>query len=61
MIPGIVHFLVTDDPFGRIGDVLIFRYPINNNKNQKKKKKSLVYCINDKKIKNKNDHLEAIP
>ena len=33
----------------------------NNNKNQKKKKKSLVYCINDKKIKNKNNHLEAIP
>ena len=33
----------------------------NNNKNQKKKKKSLVYRINDKKIKNKNNHLEAIP
>ena len=31
MIPGIVRFLVTDDPFGRIGDVLIFRYPINLN------------------------------
>ena len=33
----------------------------NNNKNQIKKKNSLVYCINDKKIKNKNNHLEAIP
>ena len=33
----------------------------NNNNNKNQKKKSLVYCINDKKIKNKNNHLEAIP
>ena len=31
MIPS-SPLLVMDDPYGRIGDVQIFRYPINSNK-----------------------------